>query len=159
MANKKLDEAIGVKPAEDEESLPVVEVSDSELVNVPPKNSPPPTEQDFIDDFMYARQTLHNVIQTGEQALKGALRVARGTEHPRAYEVVSTIIGQVSGAAKDLIALSKMKEDITKGKSEEKNDEETDDKARKFIGSTTDLANLVREIVDKEIEEKDQKDE
>lgn len=147
--NKHLDKALEVAPIEETSELEPIK---SEIVRQPIQNAPAPTEQDFIDDFVYARETLHHVIQQGEEALRGAMRVAKGTEHPRAYEVVSTIIGQISGAAKDLLGLSKIKNDvITKDtNNDEENNEEND---KRFVGSTSDLANLIRNLVDEELSE------
>jgi len=103
------------------------------------KNTPAPTEQDFVDDFNYARNTLHDLIETGSKALSGAMGVAESTQHPRAFEVASTLLGQVSGAAKDLLSLTETASKITAKPVSE--GEKKDDSV--FIGSTQDLKKLL----------------
>lgn len=62
---------------------------------------------DLVDDYTYTRNILYGLIERGTQALEGALMVARESEHPRAYEVTSTIMKNVSEMAKDLMSLQK----------------------------------------------------
>lgn len=63
--------------------------------------------QDLIDDYKFSRKTLYGLIDRGSVALEGALIIARESEHPRAFEVASTIMKTLSEVTKDLISLQK----------------------------------------------------
>jgi len=65
-----------------------------------------PTEQDFIDDLNYARNTIHELIQKGGKVLNDAILVASESKHPRALEVAANILKQISELSQDLIDLS-----------------------------------------------------
>jgi len=88
-------------------------VGDEETGIIPEYNPPArrrgtvaPTEQDMIDDFNYARDMLHELVEKGAQAFNEALTVAKETKQPRCFEVTSTLLKQVSDVSKDLLELS-----------------------------------------------------
>jgi len=112
-------------------------------VQLPPAvrrtNTAEPKTQDFIDDYNFARDTLNTVIKTGVEALDGAMNVATESQHPRAFEVASTLLGQLSSAAKDLLSLSEVANKI-------RTPEETQDEGKPdtyFTGSTKELNALI----------------
>ena len=41
------------------------------------------------DDFEYSRQIKHDLLAKGSAALEDMIDVAKATEHPRAFEVLS----------------------------------------------------------------------
>ena len=70
---------------------------------------------DNVDnDFEYARQTYHDILAKGSAALDDMMEVARSTEHPRAFEVLSTLMKTMSDVNGDLLSLHKKKKDLTK---------------------------------------------
>jgi hypothetical protein len=66
------------------------------------------------NDFEYARQTYHDILAKGSAALDDMMEVARSTEHPRAFEVLSTLMKTMSDVNGDLLSLHKKKKDLTK---------------------------------------------
>lgn len=62
---------------------------------------------DLLDDYKYSRKILYGLIERGIVALEGASIVARESEHPRAFEVVASIMNNISGMTKDLLDLQK----------------------------------------------------
>jgi hypothetical protein len=58
-------------------------------------------------DYKFVRETLYGVIERGKDALEGALMLAKGSEHPRAYEVTSSLMKNVTDMSKELLALHK----------------------------------------------------
>jgi len=112
MAKQKIDDFLNVEPSD----CSIVEYQAARKIK---KNSEKPTEQDFVDDFNFARGTLHDIIETGSIALQGAMKVATDSQHPRAFEVASTLLGQVSSAAKDLLSLTETATKITPQKPKE----------------------------------------
>jgi hypothetical protein len=70
---------------------------------------------DNVDnDFEYARQTYHDILAKGSVALDDMMEVARSTEHPRAFEVLSTLMKTMSDVNGDLLSLHKKKKDLIK---------------------------------------------
>lgn len=90
-----------------------------EYANVPTVIDAAPNElnQDTVDDYKHARNTLYGLIERGTVALEGSLIIARESEHPRAYEVASTLMKNISEITKDLLELQKsLKPEIKIGK-------------------------------------------
>lgn len=65
-------------------------------------------------DFNYARDNLYKLIEHGEKAIQELTDFARQSGHPRAYEVVATLIKTLSEANKNLIDLHKLVRDVQK---------------------------------------------
>lgn len=62
---------------------------------------------DLLDDYKFSRKILHGLIERGIVALEGASIVARESEHPKAFEVVATLMNNISHMTKDLLDLQK----------------------------------------------------
>ena len=99
---------------------------------------------DIEKDFKYARDNFYNVIEKGSEALEDMLNVARASEHPRAYEVVSTIMKTLMDANKDLVDLAEKKKKADKP--EEEKQKVTNNNL--FVGSTADLQQLLKDMKD-----------
>jgi|SaaInlStandDraft_1057018.scaffolds.fasta_scaffold02590_6 hypothetical protein len=107
-------------------------------VNVP---AIPKEEKDIKDDYEFSRDTYRDLIATGTRSLDILAELARESEHPRAFEVLSKSIKDISDTTEKLMSLQKAKKDLS--------DERKDDEARKvtnnnvFVGSTTDLQKML----------------
>jgi len=64
------------------------------------------------DDFDYSRRTYYDLIEKGNAALEDMIEVARSLEHPRAFEVVSGMIKNVSDVNDRLMDLHKKKKEF-----------------------------------------------
>ena len=95
-------------------------------------------DPDLQKDYLSVRKNLMDLIDNGKDAIQGILNVAEEGEHPRAYEVVATLIKTVSDVNKDLIDIHKKVKDteVTKIENNETNNSI-------FIGSTSELQNLI----------------
>jgi hypothetical protein len=100
-----------------------------------------PLENDAEKDFTYARENLYDVINKGQEALFDMLDVAKQSQHPRAYEVLSGLINTLVAANKDLLDLQKKKKELFK--QEEKKQTVTNNNL--FVGSTAELQKLIKE--------------
>ena len=49
-------------------------------------------EKNIIDDYEFSRATYYELIDKGRESLDVLMEVARETEHPRAFEVLSGMI-------------------------------------------------------------------
>ena len=98
------------------------------------------------NDFEFARQTYHDLLQKGSQALEDMIDVARATEHPRAFEVLSGMLKNVGDINGNLLDLHKKKSDIEKKEMPALPNSTTNNNV--FVGSTTDLQRMLMKDVD-----------
>ena len=91
------------------------------------------------DDFEYARGNLIAAIEKGQEALTSIVDVAGMSQHPRAFEVVATLLKTVADANKDLLELQKRKKDLTGI-----NPAPTTVNNNLFVGSTAELQKLIK---------------
>jgi hypothetical protein len=66
------------------------------------------------DDYEYARQNLYDVIEKGSDALEHIMDIAKQSESPRAFEVVTNLIKTMVDANKDLLELQKKNKELMK---------------------------------------------
>lgn len=118
---------------------------EGELVEAPQqqiiKNENKPVPDDLAGDFKVARENIHDVISKGTVALDYMLEVAKASEHPRAFEVVSQLTKTLIDANKDLLDLQKKFKDLT---AEEKDQQPQNVTNALFVGSTADLQKLLK---------------
>ena len=48
------------------------------------------------NDFEYARQVYHDLLAKGSESMEEMMEVARATEHPRAFEVLSNMMKNIA---------------------------------------------------------------
>ena len=65
-------------------------------------------------NYDYSRQTYYDLIEKGRESLEDMIEVARQSEHPRAYEVLSGMIKNISDVNDKLMDLNKKQKDIDK---------------------------------------------
>lgn len=90
------------------------------------------------DDYEFSRATYYDLIEKGRESLDLMMEVARESEHPRAFEVLSTMISGISNVNDKLMDLNKKKKDLVTNKDEQKQIGDTTNN-NIFIGSTTEL--------------------
>ena len=93
------------------------------------------------DDYTFARKNLRSILEKGSIALDKMIEVADLSQHPRSYEVVSTLINSLSASNKDLLELSEKKKRIEKAENKIDNNYVTNNL---FIGSTAELQKLLK---------------
>ena len=101
-------------------------------------------DSDTADNyFEYARQTYHDLLIKGSDALDEMMEVARATEHPRAFEVFSNMMKHVADINGNLLDLHKKKNDIKNNDKKALPAGQTTNNV--FVGSTTDLQRLLKD--------------
>lgn len=129
----EIGKSLGLSPIEGE----IVEIK---------KSTPPAVKQDKDtkeEDYDYARTNFYNVIEKGTQALEDMLDVAKASEHPRAYEVVSTLMKTLVDANKDLVTMSEKKKKEEEPKTE---DGKPVTNNNLFVGSTAELQQILKDM-------------
>ena len=99
------------------------------------------TKDDITRDYEYTRGNLYSIIEKGQEAIDGILEIAQESEMPRAYEVAGQLIKSVSDATDKLIDLQKKLKDVN----EEDKKSPTNVTNALFVGSTADLAKLIKQ--------------
>ena len=123
--------------------------------NVPTtlKDRPIKLDKDVKDDYDFSRRTYKDLIQVGTRSLDVLAELARESEHPRAFEVLSKTIKDIGDTTEKLMKLQKDKADITK---EERAEAKKVTNNNVFVGSTTDLQRMLLKkdnIIDAENQE------
>jgi hypothetical protein len=98
-------------------------------------------ENDLDEDYEESRKTIKELVNKGNQAIDHLLSIASESEHPRAFEVVATLIKNTADANEKLMTMQKAVREM-------KNFKQKDvgvkvDKAI-FVGSTSELSKLIK---------------
>ena len=115
--------------------IPQIEVSSSQIVN------------DTETDIEYSRDKMKSLIDQSCEAINHMMALASASEHPRAFEVLSTMIKHTSEMSQDLVKLQKTRKDITQEKS---GPSSTTTNNSIFVGSTTELQKYLKKNNDDE---------
>jgi len=96
-------------------------------------------DKDINTDYDYSRESYYNLIEKGQEAIQGILEIAKEGQHPRAYEVVGQLIGQVATSVDKLQDLQKKLKDLKElpGKTN------ANIKNALFVGSTAELQKML----------------
>ena len=98
-------------------------------------------KSDIKKDYEYTRGNLYSLIEKGQEAINGILELAQESEMPRAYEVAGQLIKNVADATDKLMDLQRKLKDIE----EEKQKGPTTVNNALFVGSTAELAKLLKQ--------------
>lgn len=131
----------------------------SEILNIEPIKkekqeivSIEPIAENFSDiqtDYDLTRQTIRNLMRKGEDALDELIFVAKQSESPRAYEVVSGMIKNISEVTKELIELQKNMKDLSENTSKSSGGVNVQNAV--FVGSTAELQKLLRQSKEQDV--------
>ena len=129
-----------------------VETIEPEIVNevvVAEEHLPavvPNASRDAQYDYEFSRDTHRGLIESGQDALTELLKVAKESQHPRAYEVVATLLNSLSTMTDKLMALQKAKREIEKLDGQDGGGDVNVGNVEQavFVGSTSELLKQIR---------------
>ena len=103
---------------------------------------PQDDQQQTIDnDFRYARENLYGIIEKGSDALDELVELAKQSQSPRAFEIVSQMVKTLTDSNKDLLELQRknklLKQEEQKGPNNVTN--------ALFVGNTAELQKLLKD--------------
>ncbi len=101
-------------------------------------------DNNIKSDYDKSRETYYDLIEKGQDALSMMMEVARESEHPRAYEVLSGMIKNIADVNDKLMDLNKKNKDINKTDVPALENATTNNNV--FIGSTTDLQRMLQDV-------------
>jgi hypothetical protein len=97
---------------------------------------------DQDSDYELARHNIKTILDKGNDALDELISVASQSQHPRAYEVLSTMIKTLADTNKDLLNIAKTKKEL-EGDSQTQQTKTINNNL--FVGSTSELQKLLKQ--------------
>ena len=98
-----------------------------------------------LNDFNMARSNIHEVIQNNSHAIEKLSQIADQSQHPRAFEVLATLMKVQLDANKDLLDLQKKIREI-QTVDEPHNEEAKSVTNNLFVGSTAELQKMIENM-------------
>lgn len=135
--SRAIDDALGINP------LPVI-VDEDENVNLPAVIG----EEQVEEDVAEARQNLGNAIELSQQAVQDMLTIAQQSQHPKAYEVLNSMIKTYADVSMGLVDLQ-MKRQRLEGKKKQEEGQQTINN-NLFVGSTAELQKMLDDMKSKD---------
>jgi len=131
--NEQLDDILDIK------TTTIVEVGNEEKL---PTTYRPSLDSDkeLDTDTKYVRQNFYDLIEKGHGAIDELLAVADQSQHPRAYEVLATMIKTMGDMNNDLLGMHEKKQKLSGEKPEDKKETVNNNL---FVGSTSELLKLM----------------
>lgn len=109
-------------------------------------------EDDSVDsDAEAVRDTLYNLLKKGEEAFEDLKRIAVAEESPRSFEVLNSMLGQLSDIAVKLMDVHEKKNKIKKASTASESETKainngTVNNNTVFVGTTADLQQMIKRI-------------
>ena len=100
------------------------------------------------DDFDYARATVYNLADKSQEAIELMMDLARESEHPRAFEVLSNMIKQNAELASQLLDIQQQKQKLMPASTKTETAQITNNNV--FVGTTEELQRLFLKDIDHE---------
>jgi|TARA_B110000977_G_scaffold199560_1_gene287296 hypothetical protein len=146
MSDEKMSSALGIRAMSDidenekAEQVPVVQL------DVPSKEIVPinPDDDENLQDIELVRQNIASVIDIGKDAMHEMLEIAKQSEQPRAFEVVSTLMKTLLDANKEYSDISSKKKFATEEINGPKEAAQTNVTNNNLILSTADLLKMMK---------------
>lgn len=149
MTDDKITSTLGLRPIEEakEEMASQLPVNsfDTDEVQLPierPETLPATVSQEATEnlkDIELAKKNIENIINLGDDAVKEMVEIAKQSESPRAFEVVSTLMKTLLDANKDYVEMS-----TKKRYAKEEHKTETNVTNNNLIVSTADLLKMIK---------------
>jgi hypothetical protein len=133
--NKALAETLGIETKQE------IIVPEKKVVEVMPAEETGDAEA----DYKLSRKTFRELIGKGNDAIDHLFDLAKSSDHPRAYEVLGTLIKTVSDTTKDLYDLQKKSKDLKTVNDKPQDQGIVNVERAVFVGSTADLLKKVKE--------------
>tara|TARA_B000000557_G_scaffold263620_1_gene266844 strand:+ start:3429 stop:3935 length:507 start_codon:yes stop_codon:yes gene_type:complete len=144
---KDIEECLDILP-EDSEIKELTEVEGSDIIEVQDEFSEE-MQDSRRKDYKFARKNLKNAMEIGNEALEDLIEIAKSSQQPRAYEVIATLVKNVSDASDKLMDVNKKLHEIEIIAEPEKNLKNMDklelnqQNNTYYVGSTADLQELI----------------
>lgn len=151
MSEEKIANALGLRPLEEvreeekeeekeEEVLPIEIIDAGDNL---PVSSDTSYGQETLDDIDLARSNLKGLLDKGNSSLDELIQIAKQSESPRAFEVVSTLMKTMIDANKEFVDMSQKKKYEQEDHGSPQGNQ-TNVTNNNLILSTTDLLKMIK---------------
>ena len=147
MSDEKMSSALGIRPMAD-----IDESEKFQVVEAAPKEEPTtevavidPNDDENLKDIEAVRTNIEEIMETGAEAMKEMLEIAKQSEQPRAFEVVSTIMKTMLDANKDFSDISSKRKFAKEEINGPKEAAQTNVTNNNLIVSTADLLKMLKD--------------
>jgi MFS superfamily sulfate permease-like transporter len=125
-------------------ALGITPITPAENTNVIKRLEQQANDDTAKEDFTIARSNIHNIIDTGSEALDKLMQIADQSQQARAYEVVAILMKNLLDANKDLLAIQKSIREISD--IEKPTNNTTVNHNNLFVGSTAELQKVIQDM-------------
>lgn len=125
-------------------ALGITPITPAENTNVIKRLEQQANDDTAKEDFTIARSNIHNIIDTGSEALDRLMQIADQSQQARAYEVVAILMKNLLDANKDLLAIQKTIREISD--IEKPTNNTTVNHNNLFVGSTAELQKVIQDM-------------
>lgn len=98
-------------------------------------------KDDIDDDYDFARAKYYNLSEKGDEAIDLMMELARESEHPRAFEVLSNMMKQNAEITDRLMELQNKKKEVRLKDAKALPNKMTQNNV--YVGSSTDLQRML----------------
>ena len=126
--------------------------------NLPPAPPPPPQPPAVVDakevqdDYDFSRKSYRDLVDKSNQAIEAMLDLALQAEHPRAFEVLSTMLKNTSEITDKLMDLQKKKKEVVSIPAADGGKPASLTQNNTFIGTTKELQQaMIKKLAEKNV--------
>jgi len=149
MSDEKIASVLGLKPlsevlADDEDiSNELISVNDmfKDIVPIDPAQI---EENETVKDIGLAKKNIENIIKQGDDSLTEIISIAKQSQSPRAFEVVSALMKTLLDANKDFVDMSMKKKYAVDEMNAPKEAAQNNVTNNNLIVSTADLLKMLK---------------
>lgn len=143
--NDKIAENLGLRPLseirEEELASTAIEIVEEDTLPAITINE----DDENLKDLAKVRENIEGVIEIGNEAVREMLEIAKQSEQPRAFEVVSTLMKTMLDANKDFADVSTKKKFAQEEINAPKEAAQTNTVNNNLIVSTADLLKMLKD--------------
>ena len=150
MSDESIAQALNMRPLDETVEKTIPQVVEGEMVddvkNLPQESvfqPPVPIEKladENLADIELAKKNIENIINLGDDAVREMTEIAKQSESPRAFEVVSTLMKTLLDANKDYVEMSTKR----RYAKEEDTSQQAQVTNNNLIVSTSDLLKMIK---------------
>lgn len=148
---ESINDALGAEIPDDadQKALTVSPYEHKEIIKPAPPGAGEVHDEDAVDDYDFARRSLHQLAEQAQEALNAAMEIATATGTSESFDTVATMIKTNSDLMSELIGLQEKMAKISEAKKKVQapggqEEEEKKTTTNVFIGSTSDLIDLLK---------------
>lgn len=139
--DKNLSAILEVEVVEQQQTIQGELVPVEEHLPAPIQEEP---NRDVEFDYELSRTTHRDLLDQGQEALTDLLKVAKESQHPRAYEVAATMLKNLSDMTDKLMVLHEKKKALNKEHGSAPTQQTVNIDKAVFTGSTADLLKQIK---------------